>query len=200
MVRHLELVVRCVVHGSRIAVLGGRCEELGAKYLRFLWHHSMDRYHMAWAAVLLHFGAIELNIWTALVERLPGCGVGAGVLMLELLWVCLLDHVCRWAEVAGLQILVAHDLREGGSADTMQRTHYVMRHGRRLGEVALLAYAWVHPGDPVTLASSAATYRCCTLTVWAGYRKVGETGRVMVKRHTAYVLSGVHPQKVPSAL
>lgn len=102
--------------------------------------------------------------------------------------------------MAGLQILVAHDLREGGSADTVQRTHYAMGHGRSLAEVALLAHTWVQPGDPVTLAASAATHRCCTLTVWAGYRQVGETGRVGLKGHTAYILSGVHPQKVPSAL
>lgn len=95
MVRHLELVVRRIVYGSRIAVLGGRGEKLSAKYLRFLWHHSMDSHHMARAVVLLHFGAIELNIWTALVERLPGSGVGVGVLMLELLRVRLLDHMCR---------------------------------------------------------------------------------------------------------
>lgn len=95
--------------------------------------------------------------------------------------------------MAGLQILVAHYLGQGGCGDTMQRAHYVMGHGRSLGEVALLAYTWVQPGDPVTLASPAATYRCCTLTVWAGYRQVGETGRVWVKRHTAYILSSVHP-------
>lgn len=95
MVRHLELVVRRIVHGSRIAVLGGRGEKLGAKYLCFLWHHSMDSHHMARAVVLLHFGAIDFNIRTALVERLPGCGVGVGGLMLKLLRVRLLDHVCR---------------------------------------------------------------------------------------------------------
>lgn len=95
MVRHLELVVGRVVHGSRIAVLGGRGEKLGAKYLRFLWHHGMDSHHMARAVALLHFGAIQLNIGTALVERRPGCGVGVGVLMLQLLRVRLLDHVCR---------------------------------------------------------------------------------------------------------
>lgn len=95
--------------------------------------------------------------------------------------------------MAGLQILVAHDLRQGGSGDTMQCAHYVMGHGRSLAKVTLLAYTWVHPGDPVTLASSAASYRCCTLTVWAGYRQVGETGRVYVKRHAAYILSSVHP-------
>lgn len=85
MVWYLELVVWCVVHGSRIAVLGGRCEELGAEYLRFLWHYSVDRHHVPRGVVLRHFGAIELNIGTALIERWPSCGVGAGVLMLELL-------------------------------------------------------------------------------------------------------------------
>lgn len=96
--------------------------------------------------------------------------------------------------MAGLQILVAHDLREGGCGDAVQSAHDVMGHGWSLGEAALLAYTWVHPGDPVTLASSAATYRRCTLTVGAGYGQVGETGRVRVKRHTAYILSSVHPQ------
>lgn len=95
MVGHLELVVRCIIHGCRIAVLGGRGKKLGAKYLCFLWHYSMDRHHMARAVVLLHFGAIELDIRTALVERLPDGGIGVGVLMLELLRVRLLDHVCR---------------------------------------------------------------------------------------------------------
>lgn len=93
MVRYLELVVRRFVNGSRIAVLGGRGEKLGAKYLCFLRHHSMDSHHMAGAVVLLQFGAIELNIRKALVERLRW--VGVGVLMLELLRVCLWDHVCR---------------------------------------------------------------------------------------------------------
>lgn len=189
MVRHLQLVVRCVVHGAGIAVLGGRGEKLGAKDLRFLGHYSVNRHRAA--VVLLHVGAIQLDVWEALVEGLPGCG-GVGVLVLELPRVSLLHHVCRRAEVAGLQILIAHDLRQSGSADAMQSTHHAVGHRWRLGEASLLAHTWVHPGDPVTRASSAATYGCCTLTVGAGHRQVGETRWVRVKRHTAHILTHAH--------
>jgi len=41
----------------------------------------------------------------------------------------LLHHVCGRAEVAALQILVAHDLRQGGGADAMQSTHHVVGYG-----------------------------------------------------------------------
>lgn len=103
--------------------------------------------------------------------------------------------------MAGLQILVAHDLRQGGSADTMQGTHHVVGHGWRLGEASLLAYTWVHSGDPVTLASSAATYGCCALTAGTGHWHVGETGHVRVKRHTAHILTHAHlAHMVPIAL
>lgn len=120
--------------------------------------------------------------------------------MLELPRVSLLHHVCGGAQVAGLQILVTHDLRQGGSADAMQSTHHVVGHGWCLGEASLLAYTWVHPGDPVALASSAATYGCC-LTIGAGHWQVGETGWVWVKRHTAHILTYAHlAHVVPIAL
>lgn len=154
-------------------MLGGRGEKLRAEDLRLLGHYGVDGHGAA--VVLLHIRAVQLDVWEALVEGLPGCG-GVGVLVLELPRVSLLHHVCRRAEVAGLQILVAHNLRQSGSADAMQSTHHVVGYGWCLGEASLLGYAWVHPWDPVTLASSAATHGCCALTAGAGHRQVGETG------------------------
>lgn len=81
MVGHLQLVVRCVVHGASIAVLGGRGEKLCAEDLCLLGHYSVDGHRAA--VVLLHFGAVQLNAGEALVHGLPGCG-GVGVLVLEL--------------------------------------------------------------------------------------------------------------------
>lgn len=74
----------------------------------------------------------------------------------------------------------------------MQSTHHVVGYGWRLGEASLLTDSWVHPGDPVTLTSSAATYGCCALTIGAGDRQVGETRRVRVKRHATHILTHVH--------
>lgn len=187
-------MVRCVVHGARVAVLGGRGEKLVAKDLRLLGHYGVDWHRVA--VVLLHVGAVQLNVWEALVEGLASCG-GVGVLVLELPRVSLLHHVCR-AEVAGLQILVAHDLRQSGSADAMQSTHHVVGYWWCLGKASLLADTWVHPGDPVNLASSVATYGCCALTTGAGHRHVGETEWVRVKRHTAHILTHAHLAHVVS--
>lgn len=84
----------------------------------------------------------------------------------------------------------------------MQWSHHVMGYGWRLREASLLAYTWVHPRDPVTLAASASTYGCCTLTTWTGHRQVRETGWVGVKRHTAHILShaDLAHMGVPTAL
>lgn len=93
-VGHLQLVVRGVVHGARIAVLGWRGEKLGAEDLRLLRHHRVDRHGAARAVILLHVGAAQLHVWKTLVEGLPGRG-GVGVLVLELPRASLLHHVCR---------------------------------------------------------------------------------------------------------
>lgn len=170
-VGHLQLVVGRVVHGSRIAVLGRRSEKLCAEDLGFLGHHGVDGHGAA--VVLRHVGAVELHVGEALVQGLPGCG-GVGVLMLQLPGVSLLlHHVRRGTQVARLQVLIAHDLRQGGGADTLQGAHQVVGHWRPLGEATLLAYAWVHPGDPVELSASASSHGCAALIVRAGHRQVG---------------------------
>lgn len=74
-------------------MLGGRREELCAEDLRLLGHYGVDRHRAARAVILLHVGAVQLDVWEALVEGLTGCG-GVGVLMLELPRVSLLHHVC----------------------------------------------------------------------------------------------------------
>lgn len=125
MVGHLQLVVGRVVRGPRIAMLGGRREKLVAEDLRFLGHDRVDGHGAARPVALLHVGAVQLDVWEALVVGLPGGG-RAGVLVLELPRVDLLHHVRRRAQVAGLQILVAHDLRQGGRADAMQSAHHVV--------------------------------------------------------------------------
>lgn len=68
----------------------------------------------------------------------------------------------------------------------MQSPHNVVGYGLGLVEASLLAYPWVHPGDPVY---SAATYGCGTLTIGARCRQMGETRWVTIKRHTAHVLT-----------
>ena len=81
MVGDLQLVVRCVVHRARIAMLGGRSEKLGAEDLRLLRHYSVDGHGAA--VVLLQVGAVQLDVREALAEGLASCG-GVGVLVLEL--------------------------------------------------------------------------------------------------------------------
>lgn len=79
-----------VVHGARVAVLGGWGEKLGAEDLCLLGHHGVDGHGAA--VILWHVRAVQLDIREALVERLAGCG-GVGVLVLELPRVSLLHHV-----------------------------------------------------------------------------------------------------------
>lgn len=74
MVGHLQLVVGRVVHGVRVAVLGGRGEELGAQDLRLLGHDGVDGHGAPGAVVLLHVGAVHLDAGEALVEGLRGRG------------------------------------------------------------------------------------------------------------------------------
>lgn len=144
------------------------------------------------AVVLSHVGAVELHVGEALVQGLPGCG-GVGVLVLELPGVSLLlHHVCRGTQVARLQVLIAHDLRQGGGADALQGAHQVVGHWRPLGEATLLAYARVHPGDPVALSPSASSHRCTALIVRAGHGQVGQTWWVWVERHAANIFTHAH--------
>lgn len=189
MVGHLQLVVGRVVHGARIAVLGGRREELRAEDLGLLGHHGVDGHGAAVA--LRHVGAAELHAGEALVQRRPGGG-RVGVLVLQLPGVRLLHHVRRRTQVARLQVLVAHDLRQGGGADALQGAHQVVGHGRSLREATLLAYARVHPGHPVALSASASAHGRSALIVGAGHGQVGQTRRVGVERHAADIFPHAH--------
>lgn len=99
---------------------------------------------MARAAVWLHVATVLLNVREALGQGLPDRG-GVGVLVLHLPAASLLHHVRGWAQVAGWQILVAHDLGQSGSTDTVQGTHHVVCYWRPLREASLLAHTWVHP-------------------------------------------------------
>lgn len=189
-VGHLQLVVGCVVHGARIAVLGRRSEELRAQDLGFLGHHGVDGHGAA--VVLRHVGAVELHAGEALAQGWPSCR-RVGVLVLELPGVSLLlHHVCRGTQVARLQVLIAHDLRQGCGADALQGAHQVVGHGRPLGEATLLAYTRVHPGDPVALPPSASSHGCGALIVRAGDGQVGQTWWVRVERHAANIFTQAH--------
>lgn len=189
-VGHLQLVVGRVVHGARIAVLGRRSKELCAEDLGFLGHHGVDGHGAA--VVLCHVGAVELYVGEALAQGLPGCG-GVGVLVLELPGVSLLlHHVRRGTQVAGLQVLIAHDLRQRGGADALQGAHQVVGHGWPLGEATLLAHARVHPGDPVALSTSAPSHGCSALIVRAGHGQVGQAWWVRVERHAANIFTHAH--------
>lgn len=119
-------------------MLGRRGKKLRPENLRLLGHDGVDGHGADRAVTLLHVRSVELNAWEGLVEGLRGCG-GVGVLVLELAGArLLLHHVWRRAKMAGLQSLVAHDLRQSGSVDSVETTHHVVGHGWGLGKASLL--------------------------------------------------------------
>lgn len=101
--------------------------------------------------------------------------------------------------MTGLHVLVAHYLRQSGSADSVQRPQHVVC--RCLGVASLLTHIMMHPGDPVALTSSVAD-GCRALSVGALHGQVGEARWCWVKRNAAQIFAHAHLAYVgvPTAL
>lgn len=197
MVRHLQLVIGCVVYWAGIAVLGGWGEELCAENLGLLGEDGVDGDRATHPVALLQVRAAQLAAQETLAQDLASRG-GVGVLVLELRvlpGVHLLHEVGRRAQMAGLQALIAHDPGQGGSGDPAEGSHHTVGHGKALVKATLLPETRVYPGVPITLSSSPSSihgHSDGSLAAGAGNRQVGQAGRVRVKGHTPHVLPLAH--------